>query len=175
MATQLARQATDFLRGIGCQATNLVPDCAFTWRAEDQSLKNQTADLVAFFAAPHTMRTACVGVFTAAGRADVETFLQRARFLTAPLAIIGTPENVSLYSVRRDAVPAPVESAPVAEWASRFRSRLSDLSPDRLYAAKNCRERTIVTFRQWPLELGREHHGANANVPARIVAGARDG
>lgn len=136
MATPLARQATDFLGSIGYQATNLVPDCAFTWRAEDQSLKNQAADLVAFSSAPHTMRTACVGVFTAASQADVVMFLQKARFLTAPLAIIGTPEVVSIYSVRREAALVPIESSPPAVWSERFRSRLSDLTPERLYAAK---------------------------------------
>jgi N-6 DNA Methylase len=136
MSSPLVRQARALLVALGYAATNLVQDCSFTWRAEDQTLKNQKADLIAFYAQPHTMRTACVGVFDVPTRADVSGILQKARFLTAPVAIIGTAEGVSLYPVHREPVAQPLDTAESATWPEKFRSRLRDLSPDFLYATK---------------------------------------
>ncbi len=136
MMTPLARQSIGFLAGLGYEAANLVPECSFTWRAEDQTLRNQKADLIAFYSPPHTMRTACVGVFSAANQADVAVILQRARFLTAPVAIVGTPDRISLYPVRREPVAEPLEVVETGDWPERFRSRIRDLSPAFLYTIK---------------------------------------
>lgn len=136
MSAELANQARSFLEGAGYNSEHLVADYSFTSRQVDGSLVNDRADLVAFGGAPHTLRTACISVVEPAAAASVADTVSRLRFLTAPLAIVGSESSVELWSIRRTVDPEPLERVPRTKWPTAFRGRLDDLSPKTILEAK---------------------------------------
>ncbi|MGB2987956.1 MAG: N-6 DNA methylase [Phycisphaerae bacterium] len=135
MSAELAKQARPFLEEAGYDSEHLVSNYAFTSRLDDGSLVNDRADLVAFGGAPHTMRTACVSVVDPA-TTNVADTVSKLRFLTAPLAIVGTGPSVDLWSIRRGLQPKPFKTAPREKWQEAFRGRLANLSPESILEAK---------------------------------------
>lgn len=147
-ATQLADQARSFLREAGYTAANMRPNYTFTYRADDGALANDKADLVAFGNRPHDMRSACASVVALRNDSDLRDKLLKLRYLSAPVAIVGMSSGVSLYTIRRDvpATPTPVETAGHDDWPAKFRSRLDQLAPATILAAKLGQGRQLDFF-----------------------------
>jgi len=135
MTTELAVQARPFLEQAGYRLEDLRSGFTFTSRRDDGSLANDRADLVAFGGQPQTPRTACVSVVEPAADVTIPDTVDRLRFLTAPVAIVGAGSSVELWSVRAHA-PGKLNEASRDNWPQSFRSRLADLSPDRILEAK---------------------------------------
>lgn len=136
MSAALASQARSFLESAGYDSDHLVAGYSFTSRRDDGSLANDRADLVAFGGEPHTLRTACISVVEPVAAESVADTVSRLRFLTAPLAIVGTESSVELWSIRRTVEPEPLERVPRAKWPVAFRGRLAELSPRTILEAK---------------------------------------
>lgn len=135
--TQLVQAASAFLMTAGYDPSCLVSEYRFTWRTEDGTLANEVADLVAFADRPYSMRSACIAVNDLSSASQTPTILARLAYLSVPVALIATPTDVALWSIRRDLEPVLLDRTDRAEWTSAtFRSRLADLGPSALLAAK---------------------------------------
>ncbi len=129
-----ATEAKRFLASAGYVEPNLVVDYRYSRPGPGDRFTHEIADLVAFSGMPHTIRTACVSVVDTVASA-VESKLDTLRYLGAPVALVGGGETVSLYALGT-AAPAEVEKSDRRDWQARFNTRLSDLSPESVSAAK---------------------------------------
>lgn len=134
--TELISEAENFLKSTGYLPQNLLREYRFTWRSDEGYLRNDRTDLVAFSDAPHTMKTACVGVFEAPSENAAQDSLRRLTFLSPPAAIVGTPDTVTLWGLRREKDPEPVIRANRKEWLHALSAAQTRLGPDVLSQAK---------------------------------------
>ena len=137
MSTGFLTEAREFLVDAGYRDTDLVENCPFTVRAEDGSFRDSTADMVAFAKHPHDMRNACVAVI--ADSSNSSAALRDLRFLTAPLAIVGSERQVELWSIRKTIPQGYFDVLDRAVWQQRLKTRLSDYSPATIIEAKDDR------------------------------------
>lgn len=149
--SELVQAASAFLMTAGYDAGCLVPEYRYTWRKDDGTLANERAALVAFSARPYSMRSACIAVAELESDTQTAQVLKQLAYLSAPVALIATPTDVKLWSIRRDVAPAVIDESPRAEWTSAtFRTRLSGLSPAALFAAKlGTAQQTLIDVGLW--------------------------
>ena len=132
----LVKEATQFFRSAGYAPDDIVAPYRFTWRTAEGNLSNAEAAAVAFSGHPHTLETACISVVDAASDDAAAPQLSQLSYLSSPVALVGTDTEVSLWGLRRGQSPEVVERVARENWRDRFRSRLSELAPDNLLAAK---------------------------------------
>jgi hypothetical protein len=130
-------EARGFLGAAGYAPSLLSADYSFTWRRPEGDLVNGTLPLVAFAAAPFTLRTACVSVFAADSDALRNDRLQQVRFLASPIAIVSNGPAIELWAIRRDAEASQLARTDSTDWPTKFRSRIPDLSPGPILASKS--------------------------------------
>lgn len=135
-APALADEATSFLLAAGYEPSSVISDYRFTWRTDDGTLVNDHASVVAFADRPYTMRTACVCVADVESDGAVSDLLARISYLSAPVALVATPDAMTAWSVRRDVVPEMIQRVSREGWTSELRGRLADLRPETMLAAK---------------------------------------
>src|ERR1700733_8528237 len=151
MPTVFAGRVREFLTGEGYAPTNVVSDYTFACLDADHTLKNVKAAVAGFAESPHTMRTACIGAYEVAHANEIPEFLDRARYLTAPMALIQTPDNVQLFSVKTAIDITPLETATADDFEKKFKSRISDFSPAALLQVKlSSRYHELFDVGLWP-------------------------
>lgn len=139
MVSAFIDEADEFLRNAGYQGGDIVRDCTFTAPGADGCLCDHEVELVAFSGRPHDMRSACVAAFS--GDTRQQETLDRLRYLSCPLAIVGHENKIELWPVRKRNAQAPFDVLDRANWRDRIHTRLADFSPKSIVAAKQDRIR----------------------------------
>ena len=142
--TKLQGEATEFLLGAGYEKDNLVKGYSYSWRPDADRFAQESAELVAFSTKPFNLRTACISVITGNLNGHLKDTLSRLRYLAAPVALHLTNEKAQLWELRRDLPREPFLEASRNKWRTAFQSRVQDLSPAKIVAAK--RGETQLSF-----------------------------
>jgi len=97
------------------------------------------------------MRSACIGAYEIARAEEIPAVLEQARYLTAPLAVIKTPDDVQLFSVQKAIALTPLASGTINDFAGKFKSRIADISPAALLNIKlSSRKHDLFDVGLWP-------------------------
>jgi N-6 DNA Methylase len=151
MPTAFAIRAQKFLLGGGYAPTNVIVDYTFACLDANRTLKNAKATVAGFAESPHTMRTACIGAYEIDDANKIPEVLDRARYLTAPIAMVKTPDDVQLFGVRTSVDLEPLETAATDDFEIKFKSRISDFSPSALFQIKlSSRHHDLFDVGLWP-------------------------
>jgi hypothetical protein len=141
----------DFLHEGGYAPTNVINEYPFACLNADRTMQNVIASVAAFAESPHTMRTACIGAYEVDRAEEIPNVLGRARYLTAPIAIIKAPEKVHLFSVRTVVDSTPLETATPDNFDTKFKSRIADFSPTKIFEIKqSSRHNEMFDVGLWP-------------------------
>ncbi len=138
MSTQFIQEVTTFLQDAGYAESNIIPECRFTARSADDALVASKVDIAAFSRFPHDTRAACIAAFDEVPGRKRET-LDLLRYLTSPLAIVGSGDRVEFWPIRKESAAEPIDVCGRDRWQERVRGRIRDYSPSTLTEAKNDR------------------------------------
>jgi methylase of polypeptide subunit release factors len=131
------RDARQIFIAAGYEPANVRPNYAFTCRASDGRLINESLSIAAFGALPLNIRTSCLAFDQAESDQTLDVLFQKLRYFAAPLAIVGIGERVGLWSIRGERSPTKLREVAAKDWPASLQSEVVRFSPSVVLAAKS--------------------------------------